>query len=143
MIIYDISTIELIAEKIIPAADDNRVWCFYGEMGAGKTTLIKKICEKLGVVSDMTSPSFGIINEYQTDRNDTIFHFDFYRIKNESEALDLGIYEYLDSGKYCFLEWSENIEGLLDDDYLKIYIKLVNETKRQITLIVNDREIQI
>jgi tRNA threonylcarbamoyladenosine biosynthesis protein TsaE len=143
MIIYDIAAIDTIAEKIISAVKHKRVWCFYGEMGAGKTTLIKQICEKLGVTSDMTSPSFGIINEYKTNKNDTIFHFDFYRIKNESEALDLGIYEYLDSGKYCFLEWPENIDSLLDDDYLKIYIKLVDETKRQITLIVNDREIQI
>jgi tRNA threonylcarbamoyladenosine biosynthesis protein TsaE len=100
------------ARQLIADAGTLRVWLFEGEMGAGKTTLIKAICEALGVVSVVQSPTFGLVNEYTTQTGDTVYHFDCYRLRNEAEALDIGLDEYLDSGKYCFIEWPKRIESL-------------------------------
>jgi tRNA threonylcarbamoyladenosine biosynthesis protein TsaE len=91
-------------------------------MGNGKTTLIKQLCKKLGVSESTSSPTFSIVNEYKTDKNNTIYHFDFYRIKNESEVLDFGYEEYLYSGNYCFIEWPEKIPNMLPDDVVKVTI---------------------
>ncbi len=93
-------------------------------MGAGKTTLIKAVCERLGVTDTVHSPTFALVNEYQTHKNEPCYHFDFYRIKNEAEAMDMGVEEYFDSGNYCFVEWSAKIPHLLPTKYLKISINL-------------------
>jgi len=101
-------------------------------MGAGKTTLIKAICEYLGVTEPATSPTFSIVNEYE-GRDERIFHFDFYRLKNETEALDMGYEEYFYSGAYCFIEWPEKIPNLLPEHYVSIKIEVTGDNSRQIT----------
>ncbi len=111
------------SELILNFAGPTKVWTFYGEMGAGKTTLIKALCEKLGVTDMVSSPTFSIVNEYATSAGETIFHFDFYRINTEREALDIGCEEYFYSGDYCFIEWPSRIPGLLPDQRLEIHIQ--------------------
>ena len=113
-------------------ATANKIWLVDGEMGAGKTTLIKVVCEALGVKEVMSSPTFSIVNEYTTQNRQTIYHFDFYRLKEDTEAMDIGVEEYLDSGNYCFLEWSEKIASLLPADSFKIKIKEHTPTTRLI-----------
>jgi tRNA threonylcarbamoyladenosine biosynthesis protein TsaE len=111
-----------IARKIIKAYPDERIFAFYGDLGAGKTTLIKALCEELGVTEAVTSPSFSIINEYVAGEIELIYHFDFYRIKKLEEVLDIGYEEYLYSGFYCFLEWADKIEELLPERFVYISI---------------------
>lgn len=122
-----------IARKLISNFyQESKVWCFYAEMGAGKTTLIKKICEELRVVDQMSSPTFSIINEYETSNFEKIYHFDFYRLESMEEALNIGVEEYLDSGNLCLIEWPEIVEPLLPINYLEIVIKLVGDNARSI-----------
>lgn len=122
-----------ISKEILEFAGNQKVFLFYGEMGAGKTTLIKSLCEVLGVQGPTSSPTFSIVNEYE-GRQNLIYHFDFYRLKDESEALDLGYEEYFYSGEYCFVEWPEKISSLLPANYLKISIEIVDPTQRKILL---------
>ena len=123
-----------IARKIIDEYPDQRVFAFYGDLGAGKTTLIKALCSVLGTTDEVTSPSFAIINEYEAGGIDLIYHFDFYRIKKLEEVLDIGYEEYLFSGYYCFLEWADKIEELLPDTYVYItIIKNEDDKGRKIT----------
>lgn len=123
-----------VANQLLALASDHSVWCFKGEMGAGKTTLIKALCDQLNVTDPMSSPTFSIVNEYRTTKNDTIYHFDFYRIKSQQEALDIGIEEYFYSGNYCFIEWPELIADLLPERRVEIMINLVEGNKRVINL---------
>ena len=111
-----------VARKILLAYPDERVFALYGELGAGKTTLIKAFCEILKVNDEVTSPSFSIVNEYEAGGIDLIYHFDFYRIKKLEEVLDIGYEEYFYSGYYCFLEWPDKIEELLPESYVYIAI---------------------
>ena len=101
---------------------DSRVIAFYGSMGAGKTTFITALCEALGVRDIVNSPTFTIVNEYRDGAGEPVYHFDFYRINRLSEALDIGLYEYFDSGALCLVEWPEMIEELLPEDVLKVQI---------------------
>ena len=101
---------------------ESRIIAFYGAMGAGKTTFITAVCEALGVQDVVNSPTFTIVNEYRDGRGEPVYHFDFYRINRLSEALDIGLYEYFDSGALCLIEWPEMIEELLPDDALKVQI---------------------
>ena len=101
---------------------DIRVIAFYGSMGAGKTTFITALCEALGVRDVVNSPTFTIVNEYRDGAGEPVYHFDFYRINRLSEALDIGLYEYFDSGALCLVEWPEMIEELLPEDVLKVQI---------------------
>jgi len=110
------------ARRLLDEGQDRSVWLFNGDMGAGKTTLIKALCRALGVVSVVQSPTFGIVNEYTTQNADSVYHFDCYRLRNEAEALDIGIEEYFDSGDYCFVEWPERIEALWPSTYYQISI---------------------
>ena len=129
-----LSEIPEISRKILDEYPDERVFAFYGDLGAGKTTLIKALCIVLGVTEEVTSPSFAIINEYESGGVDLIYHFDFYRIKKLEEVLDIGYEEYLFSGYYCFLEWADKIEELLPDRYVSISItKNENDKGRTIT----------
>ena len=134
------------SEKNIPAAVKkilkkfraNNIFAFFGELGAGKTTIIKEMCRQLGVnENQMSSPTFTLINEYRSSGCDTIYHFDFYRIKNETEVFDMGYedYFYPDKAgkKYCFIEWAEKIPNLLPPDCVKIQIKAEDE-KRILTI---------
>ena len=108
----------------------NRIFSFRGKMGAGKTTFIKAICEELGIIETVNSPTFSIINEYTTMEGKTIYHFDFYRINSISEAKDIGVEEYFYSRNLCFLEWAENVASLLPDSTVYIDIKEVENKKR-------------
>lgn len=112
---------------------DNRVVLFYGDMGAGKTTFIKAICQVLGVTDTVSSPTFSIVNEYESPHG-PVYHFDFYRLKNETEALDLGYEEYLYSGNYCFIEWPEKIPHLLPDHALKLRLTITGDQERIIEI---------
>ena len=131
--IEDESQLLKVAEQIMEYAADQRVFLFYGEMGAGKTTLINSICSYLGVEEHTSSPTFSIVNEYRIP-NSSIFHFDFYRLKSQNEALDLGYEEYFYSGAYCFVEWPEKIPELLPENYLKIKIEVMEDNKRMVYL---------
>lgn len=124
LIINNLSELSFISQKLIEAFGDKKVIAFKGEMGAGKTTLIKAICEELGVKQTISSPTFSIVNEYLTSTGKKIFHFDFYRINNISEAYDMGYEEYFYSGAYCFIEWPEKISELLPNDVLNLNISV-------------------
>lgn len=111
-----------ISKEIIEATKGTNVFAFYGKMGAGKTTLIKAFCKSLNVIDEVNSPTFSIVNEYFTDKDESIFHFDFYRIKKVEEVYDIGYEEYIYSDNYCFLEWPELITELLPPNYVFISI---------------------
>lgn len=128
--IKSLSEINHIAARFIQAHPADRIFAFYGAMGAGKTTFIKALCEEMQVLDYVTSPTFALINEYKTENNSTIFHFDFYRIKNISEAYDFGYEDYFYSGDYCFIEWPELIESLLPSIAVKVIIKEIENGKR-------------
>jgi tRNA threonylcarbamoyladenosine biosynthesis protein TsaE len=121
--------INLAVDKFFPLLIDYKVFAFYGKMGAGKTTFIKALCLKLGVIDNISSPTFSIINEYKTKKDESIFHFDFYRIKNINEAFDLGYEDYFYSNSFCFIEWPEKIEELLPENCLKITIEEENNIR--------------
>ncbi|WNJ18001.1 tRNA (adenosine(37)-N6)-threonylcarbamoyltransferase complex ATPase subunit type 1 TsaE [Pontibacter sp. G13] len=123
-----------IARQILEAASSSRVFALYGNLGAGKTTLVKRFCEVLGVTESVTSPTFTLVNEYQGE-DGRVCHFDFYRIKSEWEAYDMGCAEYFDSGDYCFVEWPERVDSLLPPDMAQIHIESMGETERAIRLI--------
>lgn len=110
------------AKAFLDHKGEATVVAFYGAMGAGKTTFITAVCEALGVQDIVTSPTFTIVNEYRDRDENPVYHFDFYRINRLSEALDIGLYEYFDSGCLCLVEWPEMIEELLPDDTLKVRI---------------------
>ena len=121
------------AREFVSAMGDARVFAFYGQMGAGKTTFIKAVCEELGVADTITSPTFAIINEYHA-HDDVIYHFDFYRIKKLEEVYDMGYEDYFYSGFLCFIEWPELIEELLPEDAVKVSIKENPDGSRTVTL---------
>lgn len=112
-----------VAEQLLSEFPDQRFFAFFGKMGVGKTTLIKQLCAQLGVADNVCSPTFAIINEYSAGNGEPIYHFDFYRLKSLNEAYDLGYEEYFYSGFYCFTEWTEKIESLLPESYLRITIE--------------------
>ena len=119
------------AEKLL--AFDTKIFLFYGDMGAGKTTFIKSICQKLGVDDTVSSPTFSIVNEYASPAG-PVFHFDFYRLKTETEAMDLGFEEYLYSGNYCFIEWPEKVPNLLPDHAVNVRITITGDQERQLKI---------
>ena len=110
------------ARAFLSHIGDHRILAFYGSMGAGKTTFITALCEALGVRDIVNSPTFTLVNEYRDAAGEPVYHFDFYRINLLSEALDIGLYEYLDSGAFCLIEWPEMIEELLPEETLKVQI---------------------
>ncbi|WP_299517546.1 tRNA (adenosine(37)-N6)-threonylcarbamoyltransferase complex ATPase subunit type 1 TsaE [Mucilaginibacter sp.] len=128
-----LSELPAIASQILTYAGNERIFLFHGDMGAGKTTLIKSLCEALGVAGSVTSPTFAIVNEY-AGTNAKIYHFDFYRLKNQTEALDMGAEEYFYSGNYCFIEWAEKIPDMLPHHYISISIEVLNDEKRKISV---------
>ena len=121
IIIKDIESIGTAARQFVNEIGSHKVFAFYGTMGAGKTTFIKAVCEVLGVKDVITSPTFAIVNEYESD-NGPIFHFDFYRIKKLEEVYDMGYEDYFYSGSLCFIEWPELIEDLLPEDAVRVTI---------------------
>lgn len=129
----NLSDLPAAAKEILAFAKEKRVFCFYGELGAGKTTLIKELCKQLGVKEKGSSPTFSLINEYETGPGKLVYHLDLYRLKNESEIYDIGYEDYLFSGNYCFIEWPEKMERLLPKDVVKVKIK-VKTSERIITV---------
>lgn len=122
--------LDQVAEAILKAHPEERVFGFYGEMGAGKTTLIKALCRALGVRDVTSSPTFAIINEYWTEAGEPLYHFDFYRIDEPADATRVGFEEYLYSGHYCFIEWTEKVEEILQGDFVPITIERVDDDTR-------------
>jgi tRNA threonylcarbamoyladenosine biosynthesis protein TsaE len=120
------------AGQLIRFAGDEKIFLFYGEMGAGKTTFIKALCAALGTRENVTSPTFSIVNEYR-GAGSLLYHFDFYRLKKEEEALDMGYEEYFYSGNYCLIEWPEKISGLLPEHYIRVGIQVLSGGGRQLT----------
>ncbi len=133
-IIFSLAEIDAVAEKIL-AENLKKILLFNGSMGVGKTTLIKSLAKKLGVTDATSSPTFSLVNEYQISNNQYIYHFDVYRLKNEIEAMDMGIDEYLYSGNWCFIEWPENIPSLIPEEHSTITIELLPEGKRRLVLV--------
>ena len=131
--ISDLKNIEIVAKDFISKIGANKIISFNAEMGAGKTTFIKAICRVLQVTDVATSPTFSIVNEYTTINNQLVYHFDFYRLETPEEALDFGLYEYLDSGNYCFIEWPEMVESLLPENILEVSISVAENKDRIIT----------
>ncbi|MCE7040871.1 tRNA (adenosine(37)-N6)-threonylcarbamoyltransferase complex ATPase subunit type 1 TsaE [Dyadobacter sp. CY312] len=120
----ELTELESVSARILEFGKHIPIWLFQGHMGAGKTTLIRSLCKTLGVTSSVHSPTFSLVNEYISADKKVIYHFDFYRIKNEVEALDIGVEEYFDSGDFCFVEWPSKIEGLWPEHYLLINLSL-------------------
>lgn len=134
LLIENLERIQESAHEFLAHATENRVFAFYGDMGAGKTTFIKALCSELNSLDVVTSPTFTLVNEYLTEGNNYIYHFDFYRIKKLEEAYDFGFEEYIDSGNFCFIEWPEKIESLLPKSHIKVHISVGDDHSRTIDL---------
>ena len=134
IVIAGLEDLERAAKEFLEVIGGNTLIAFYAPMGAGKTTFTTALCKALGVQEDaVSSPTFAIVNEYRGGLGQPIFHFDFYRIENPSEALDIGLYDYLDSGYLCLMEWPENIEGLLPEETLKVSISVQPDGSRLVS----------
>lgn len=130
---YSLKDLPEIAQLII-SSTKNKILLFYGEMGVGKTTLIKEISKQLGVIDVISSPTFSLVNEYQTENSEKIYHFDFYRISDEEEALDIGVEEYFYNNDWCFIEWPQNIKNLLPLDAIEVHLTSIDNNIRNIQL---------
>ena len=126
---YNLLDLEKIAYSILKKTQGMKKFIFIGDMGVGKTTLIKELSLQLGVNDTITSPTFSIINEYNSLKDLKVYHFDLYRIKDENEALDFGIEEYLYSDDYCFIEWPERVSGLINSNVVEIKIELDKQNR--------------
>lgn len=133
MKINSLENINQAAKTFIDQMGNNKVFAFHGEMGAGKTTFIKALCEEMGVEDVVNSPTFSIINEYTAGNGNQIYHFDCYRINKISEALALGAEEYFYSGNLCFIEWAEKIESILPSDYVNVHIRVCDDGSREVS----------
>lgn len=120
------------AQQFLEQNSSNKQFAFYGEMGAGKTTFIKELCQVLQSVDFVTSPTFSLINEYHTVNNEKIFHFDFYRIEDIEEVYNIGYEDYFYSNDYCFIEWPELVEELIPDTMIKVRINVMDDNSREI-----------
>ena len=130
---FEINSIEGLSEVsrcIVEMREFSNIVAFYGPMGAGKTTLIKNLCHSLGVVDEVNSPTFALVNEYVSRKGEPIYHFDFYRITRTAEALDIGFYDYIDSGCLCIMEWPENIEEIIPEETLRVRISVSPDGSR-------------
>ena len=130
---FSLDKINYIAQQILEQKPE-KVILFEAEMGTGKTTLIKALCKALKVEDTISSPTFSLVNEYETTNGELIYHFDFYRLKSEEEALDFGIEDYLYSGNFCFLEWSEKIPNLIPDKHTTIKIRVLENGNRELQM---------
>ncbi len=134
-VVSDLKHIKDVADQFLKAFPEPAVFCFYGSMGAGKTTFIQALCEKLEVEDVVNSPSFSIVNEYNRRNGDAVYHFDFYRLKEEEEAFDLGYEDYFYSGNYCFVEWPEKIESLLPQKRYDVHFVVLDDMSREISVV--------
>ena len=124
------------AREFVKLLDQGRIYAFYGKMGSGKTTFIKSVCEELGVQDTINSPTFAIVNEYEDAMGNTIYHFDFYRIKSIEEVYNMGYEEYLYGNAICFMEWPELIEELLPEETVKVFVEEVENGGRSIKIVL-------
>lgn len=132
--INNVEALSEVSDYLISIRNEADVVAFYGSMGAGKTTLIKNLCHRMGVTDEVNSPTFAIVNEYITEEGESVYHFDFYRIKKLEEAYDIGFENYFDSGNLCLIEWPEMIEPLMPEKYIRVEIRHgVNDDEREIT----------
>ncbi|MFN4198424.1 MAG: tRNA (adenosine(37)-N6)-threonylcarbamoyltransferase complex ATPase subunit type 1 TsaE [Flavobacterium sp.] len=129
---FSLEELPVVAQQLL-SKTTTIVWLFHGQMGAGKTTLIKSLSRELGVKDTTASPTFSLVNEYTT-ANGPVYHFDLYRLKHEREAFDFGIEEYLYSGHYCFIEWPDRIPNLLPEDYVTIHIEVMESGLRRVIM---------
>lgn len=132
--IHSVAELHEVARNLLTTFKENRFFAFFGKMGVGKTTLIKEMCNVLGVNDVVCSPTFAIVNEYSTALDEPVYHFDFYRLKSVAEAYDIGYEEYFYSGCYCFTEWTEKVEELLPERYVRVEMSEVDGVR---TLIAN------
>jgi tRNA threonylcarbamoyladenosine biosynthesis protein TsaE len=130
ILIKDKAHLHQAATRFLSLTQGRKIFAFYGEMGSGKTTIIKSICHSLGAIDTVTSPTFTIDNEYKTSRGESLYHIDFYRIKKPDEVFDFGAEEYLSSGSYCFMEWPELVEWILPEDTVKVRITVRDDEQR-------------
>ncbi|MCR5003622.1 MAG: tRNA (adenosine(37)-N6)-threonylcarbamoyltransferase complex ATPase subunit type 1 TsaE [Bacteroidales bacterium] len=134
IVIKSLDRIDDAAKQFLKEIGDNKLVALYAPMGAGKTTFTSAVCRILGVAEDaVSSPTFAIVNEYRTASGEPMFHFDFYRINKIAEALDIGFYDYIDSGALCMMEWPENIEDILPEETLKVHINVAPDETRTLT----------
>lgn len=133
---YSLKNISKVSQKIVENIK-HKIIVFEGEMGSGKTTLIKSICKKINTTDNVSSPTFSLINEYKS-QNSIIYHFDFYRIKNINEAYDFGANEYIDSGRLCLIEWGFKIKEMLPEQYHVIKIKKISKNLRELIFLKNE-----
>ena len=129
-----LTNIECVARQFVEEQSDGRVFAFYGQMGAGKTTFIAAVCKVLGIEEPVNSPTFAIVNEYVADNGETVYHFDCYRLNTLRDALNIGIEEYFASGNICFIEWAENIEELLPADTVRVNIVVEDDGSREVSV---------
>ncbi len=134
IIIRDLNDLDRAAEQFLEETQGQNILAFFAPMGAGKTTFTTALCRRLGVREDaISSPTFAIVNEYRSGSGEPIYHFDFYRITRLEEALDIGFYDYIDSGCLCLMEWPENIEALLPEETLRIHIRVNPDESRTVS----------
>lgn len=129
---FTLKTMAAAAAELLAETGEKRVFAIHGEMGAGKTTFVYALCKNLGVVDDVSSPTFPIINEYETASGKSIFHIDLYRLDDINEALQAGVGEAIDSGDTCFVEWPERAPAFFGEDSIHLYLTVINETTRLI-----------
>jgi len=132
--LHSLSELPVVADKFLHATRGKKVFAFFGAMGAGKTTFIKALCNELGVVDVVTSPTFALVNEYSTNKQDVLYHFDFYRIERLEEVYDMGYEEYFYSGNVCFIEWPDKVAELLPEDVVFVHIDVQEDGARVIKI---------
>ena len=132
--LISLADLETAAKEVLDFASEDNILLFEGEMAAGKTTLIKEICRQAGIEEPVSSPTYALVNEYENNTGEVIYHFDFYRIQDETEALDMGATEYFDSGKRCLVEWPERVKNLLPTEFVEVIIEKGTGEARTITL---------
>ena len=133
---YTLADLPVVAKEMLASLQEApRVWLFRGQMGAGKTTLSKELLKQLGIDQNVQSPTFSLVNEYQTNSGETVYHFDLYRLKNIQEALAIGIEEYLDSGHLCLVEWPEQAEEFWTFEHLELNVSHVDDTHRKLAVV--------
>ncbi len=130
---YSLNELSVVAQEIVENSQ-HKILLFNGNMGAGKTTLIKELCKVLGVKDVANSPTFSLVNEYETVNQETVYHFDFYRIEKEEEAYDMGVEDYFYSNNWCLIEWPENVKNLLPLNATEIHIEILESGQRNIQL---------
>jgi tRNA threonylcarbamoyladenosine biosynthesis protein TsaE len=135
ILIKDKKQLKVAARRILERISGQKIIAFYGQMGAGKTTIIKALCKALGVEDIVSSPTFTLVNEYKTTGGTTIYHIDFYRIRKIEEVFDFGIGEYFASGSYCFMEWPELIEEILPPETVRIRITVGDKEQRRLEIL--------